>query len=90
MNWSLKFSSSAENSLGNLDRQTKNRIIGYFENQILSLPDPRQKATQLKGKEYTDLWKFRIGDYRVIASINNQELTILLVKIGHRSSVYKR
>ncbi|MDI9349277.1 MAG: type II toxin-antitoxin system RelE/ParE family toxin [Candidatus Symbiobacter sp.] len=90
MVWNLKFSSNAERTLEKLDRQIKRRIIEYFEKSVLTLENPRQKAEQLEGKLYSNFWKFRVGDYRLIDRIIDSELTILVVKLGHRSSIYHR
>jgi len=52
--------------------------------------DPRSLGQALKGERFGEFWKYRVGDYRVIARIEDQRLLILVVRIGHRSAVYKR
>ncbi len=51
--------------------------------------DPRSLGQALKGERFGEFWKYRVGDYRVIARIEDQQLLILVIRIGHRSAVYK-
>ena len=75
---------SAEKSLKNLDRQTKNRIVS----QILSLADDPRPHGCRKVLSETGLWRIRVGDWRIGYEINDGELEISIIRIDHRSSFY--
>ncbi|HLR57126.1 MAG TPA: type II toxin-antitoxin system RelE/ParE family toxin [Beutenbergiaceae bacterium] len=85
MSYRILFDPRAEKELGKLDRRAARRV----EQAIHGLEDePRpQSARPLVGHEH--LWRLRVGDYRVIYSIKNQELYILVVRISHRSRAYR-
>ncbi|MGR6036116.1 MAG: type II toxin-antitoxin system RelE family toxin [Candidatus Nitrosoglobus sp.] len=57
---------------------------------LVHLDDPRSIGEALKGKKRGEFWKYRIGDYRIIASIQDSELLILVLRIGNRREVYKQ
>jgi mRNA-degrading endonuclease RelE of RelBE toxin-antitoxin system len=57
---------------------------------IRPLDDPRSIGAALAGSRLGDFWKYRVGDYRIIASIENDILTVLVVSVGHRRLVYRR
>ena len=56
---------------------------------MAALDDPRSIGEALKGSRLGDFWKYRVGDYRIIASIEDSALRVLVVKVGHRSGVYR-
>jgi mRNA interferase RelE/StbE len=54
------------------------------------MDDPRSLGEALKGSKLGELWKYRVGDYRVIADIQDEVICILVLRIGNRRDVYKR
>ncbi len=54
------------------------------------LDDPRSLGEALKGSELGEFWKYRVGDYRIVASLEDQKLTIYVVRIVNRRDVYRR
>jgi mRNA interferase RelE/StbE len=88
MAWSVEFTDLMEKKLDKLDDETRRRIVRYFRQSVVQHPDPTQLAEPLKG-EYAGLWRFRIGDYRVICDIQKKRLLVLALDLGHRSKVYK-
>ena len=66
------------------------RILAFLHGRIAPLDDPRSIGEALKGSKLGDFWKYRVGDYRVIASIEDGALRILVVRIGNRKEVYKK
>jgi mRNA interferase RelE/StbE len=62
----------------------------FTSRRLAHLDDPRTIGEALKGKKLGEFWKYRIGDYCIIASIQDSELLILVVRIGNRRKVYKR
>jgi mRNA interferase RelE/StbE len=86
--WQVKLKGSAAKSLKSLDTGTKQRI-GRFIDRLIETDNPRSHGKALQGKRYTGLWRYRIGDYRLICQIKDGELIILLLEIGHRKDIYK-
>ena len=89
MAWSIKIRRNAERQLERLDPQVSRRILRFLNERIAPLDDPRSIGDALKGTELGDLWKFRVGDYRIIASIEDKLVRILVVRIGNRREVYR-
>lgn len=86
----VEFAVGAAKQLRKLDRQAAERILSFLQNRIAPLGDPRDIGEALHGNELGHLWKYRVGDYRIIASIEDAVATILVVRIGHRREVYRR
>ena len=89
MAWSIKFDRKAEQDLDKLDPQVARRINRFLFERVAHLDDPRSIGDALKGTELGDLWKYRVGDYRIIASIEDKIVCILVVRIGNRREVYR-
>jgi mRNA interferase RelE/StbE len=89
MTWKLELSTLAEKNLDQLDRQIARRILIFLHTRIAQLDDPRSIGEALKGSRLGEFWKYRVGDYRVIASIEDGALKILVVRIGSRREVYR-
>ena len=83
----IRFSSHSLKQLKRLDKHIARRIIGFIEDKIALLDDPRQIGKPLQG-QFVNLWRYRVGDYRVIVEIQDDELIIQVIKIGHRKDVY--
>lgn len=89
MVWKVELSSQALKALGQLDAQVACRILTFLHDRVASLEDPRSIGETLKGSRLGEFWKYRIGDYRVISSIEDSALRILVVKVGNRREVYR-
>lgn len=88
MVWRIEFHPDAARELGRLDRTTAARIVRTLETRIATLDDPRTLGAALRG-EHAGYWRYRIGDYRVVARIEDGRITILIVRVGHRREVYR-
>jgi mRNA interferase RelE/StbE len=86
--WTIEFLPEVEKDLRRIGKAKAKRIIATLEDRIAKLDDPRQLGSALTG-ELSGLWRWRIGDYRVIARIEDERVTILVVRVGHRSEVYR-
>lgn len=86
MDWSINFTEKARKQLKKLDKEVNSRIIKYLETRIKK--NPRSFGSRLLG-ELSDFWRYRVGDYRVIVSIEDNELIVLVIDVEHRSKVYK-
>lgn len=89
MAWRIEFDTAAQKELGRLDPQTARRILRFLKERVAPGADPRSLGQALKGERFGEFWKYRVGDHRVIARIEDQRLVILVVRVGHRSAVYK-
>ncbi len=83
----IRFSAHALKQLKKLDRQIAKRVIDFLENKVTGIEDPRQMGKSLQG-QLVNLWRYRVGDYRVIVEIKDEELIIQIIKIGHRKDIY--
>lgn len=90
MAWLIKFSKSAEKELAHLDKPVAQRIYDFLETRVSVLDDPRSIGEALTGSRFGELWKYRQGDYRIVVSIEDDVVQILVVKVGHRREVYRR
>lgn len=90
MKWKIELSTLARKNLGDLDKQIAKRILRFLHDRITKLENPRDVGDALKGPKLGIFWKYRVGDYRIIADIQDRELIILVVRIGNRREVYKR
>lgn len=89
MAWLIKFDDAALKELAKLDRQTAQRIAAFLRERVAVLDDPRSIGEALKSAKLGDLWKYRVGDYRIISNIEDGVLRIVVVKIGNRREVYR-
>ena len=88
MNWTIEYTRTAETQLRKLDRQVARRILDYLDDNIATLENPRSRGKVLSGP-LGELWRYRVGDYRVICEIQDKVMRILVVEAGHRRHVYK-
>jgi len=89
MAWTVEFDPSAEKELDKLDHQQAKRILKFLFERVSYLDDPRSIGEALKGSRFNNLWKYRVGDYRIITSLEDNIARILVVKIGDRKEVYR-
>ena len=87
--WTIEFAEGAARQLRKLDRIVARRIIAFLRERVSTAADPRSLGEALKGDELGRFWKYRVGDYRVIAEIRDREIRIVVVRLGHRSAVYR-
>ncbi len=89
MAWRIEFHPQAEKDLSGLDREIARRILRFLRERVAPLEDPRSLGEALKGPELGRFWKYRVGDYRLICHIQDQQITILMMGVGHRRDVYR-
>jgi mRNA interferase RelE/StbE len=90
MAWRIEFDPAARKELDKLDRLIARRILTFLGDRLAPLEDPRSLGEALKGSQLGALWKYRVGDYRIIADIQDGTVCILIVRIGNRREVYRR
>ena len=89
MAWTIEFERAAERELDKLNPQIARRILSFLHDRIAPLDDPRSIGEALKGAKLGTFWKYRVGDYRIIANIEDYEIKILVLTIGNRREIYR-
>lgn len=84
--WKIQFSKKALKEIKSMDTPVQRRIFRFLD-RLIENPNPRDLGEALTGrlKEY---WKYRTGDYRMMVKIEDNILTIMVLKVGHRREVY--
>jgi mRNA interferase RelE/StbE len=85
----IEFLPQAERELEKLDPQDARRISRFLFERVAKLENPRSIGEALHGPQFGELWKYRVGDYRLICKIADACLVVLVVRIGHRREVYR-
>jgi mRNA interferase RelE/StbE len=88
MAWKIEFAASAEKELAKLDNVVIRRILSFLHERLAKADNPRSLGKALTGP-LGDFWKYRVGDYRVVCDIRDRQIMILVVRVRHRSKVYR-
>ncbi|WP_022797299.1 MULTISPECIES: type II toxin-antitoxin system RelE family toxin [Lactobacillales] len=88
MKYDLVYEKKAVKSLKKLDKGQQRMIAAWIEKNLVETDDPRRHGKALKG-ELKDYWRYRVGNYRLLADINDDEIKIIIVHIGHRREIYR-
>lgn len=86
MAYELRYSATAAKQLKKLDRAVASRVMDYLEGAA-ALDDPTARGKNLTG-DYSGIWRYRVGDYRVLCNISKTTLVILALEVSHRSRSY--
>ncbi len=89
MVWAIEFDEAAKKELAKLDRQVAQRLLDFLTQRVISLKDPRSVGQALKGSKLGEFWKYRVGDFRIIANIQDQKMIILVLRVGNRREIYR-
>ena len=87
MKWKVSISTQAEKELRKLDRQDRELILSYLETRLEGCASPRQYGEALK-QNLAGYWRYRIGKYRILCELVDEVVTVYVIKIEHRRSVY--
>lgn len=85
MTYRIRFTPKASKQIGRLDKPVARRIRLYLER--LDRQNPRLVGKPLSGE--SGFWRYRVGDYRLLVSIQDDELLVLVVDVDHRRQVYR-
>lgn len=88
MAWTVEVSDFAERQLRKLDRPVRDRLLGYLDDRIEGCKNPRHFGEPLKG-EMAGLWRYRVGDYRIICKLEDKRLVVVALAVGHRREIYR-
>ena len=88
MRYRVEFTKGALKDLKKLDRHTAALILGWIRKNLEGCEDPRGHGKGLTANR-SGQWRYRVGDYRILADIEDNKITILVLNIGHRRNIYK-
>ena len=83
----MKYDMTAMNTIKKMDSSTSKLIRTWIEKNLMNTENPRIKGKALTG-DLKGLWRYRVGDYRILAEIQDTKIVILILDIGHRSKIY--
>lgn len=86
MSYAIRVTPAAQKQIKKLDPQTARRIRRFLESTLQVIDNPRSIGKPLISQEF---WRYRVGDYRILASIDDGELVILVVALAHRRDIYR-
>ncbi|NBO11073.1 MAG: type II toxin-antitoxin system RelE/ParE family toxin [Methylophilaceae bacterium] len=89
MTWAINYTESALRQLKKLDKSIALRVLDYMDERVATLDDPRTLGKSLVGPKLGAYWRYRVGDIRVICSIQDGEMCVLVVELGNRREVYR-
>ncbi|MGN0450358.1 MAG: type II toxin-antitoxin system RelE/ParE family toxin [Ruminococcus sp.] len=87
MKYKVEYTAQAVKQLKKLDKHTAALIYGWIDKNLVDCANPRLHGKGLTANK-SGQWRYRIGDYRLIAEIQDEKITILLLNIGHRREIY--
>jgi len=88
--WTIRITETAVNQSRKLRADANRQIHDYLRDRVAPLQDPRQLGKPLRFSAQPSLWRYRVGTYRILCEIRDDELLVLVIKVGHRRSVYRR
>ena len=89
MPWVIEFTETAIKQLDKLEKPVWLRLRKFLSERVAKLEDPRSIGEALHGPKLGEFWKYRVGDYRLICSIEDSRFVVLVVRIGNRREVYR-
>ncbi len=89
MKYTITFEKKADKQLGKIDKTQQRIIVNWIIKNLEDTDDPRRFGKVLKDN-FANYWRYRVGDYRIIAEINDKDIKIIIIEIGHRKEIYKQ
>jgi mRNA interferase RelE/StbE len=86
--WRVEFDRAAARDLRKLGIDAERRVLSYLRTRIAGSGDPRRFGQPLTG-DLQGFWRYRVGDYRIVAAIEDDRFVVLVVTVGHRREVYR-
>jgi mRNA interferase RelE/StbE len=86
--WTVEYLSATRKQLKRLDPKMRDRIVRFMRERIIEPGDPYAVGSALTG-EWAGHWRYRVADHRVICKLWDEKLVVMVVKVGHRSDVYR-
>ncbi|HEV2717246.1 MAG TPA: type II toxin-antitoxin system RelE/ParE family toxin [Terriglobales bacterium] len=89
MAWTIEVSRTAEKQIKKLDRVAQSAIVRFLRDRLKRAENPRQFGKPLHGDK-DGLWRYRVGDCRLICDIQDERVVVLVLTVGHRKNIYRR
>jgi len=86
--WKIAITKTATKQLEKLDRTMQKRITAFLKEKIEASNNPRKLGKALQGNKHK-LWRYRVGNYRLICNVEDKTITVLVLAVGHRKEVYR-
>ncbi len=90
MVWTVEIDAAAAKELRKLDPPIARRIVAFLRQSLAPLENPRTIGEALHGDALGEYWKYRLGDYRIVARIVDRRVVVIVVRIGHRRDVHRK
>ena len=94
MDWRIEFDAGALKDLHALDKQVARRVMRFLRERLAKMEDPRGLGKPLRsptsGPGAAPLWRYRVGDWRIVVRIEDEVLRVLVLRVAHRREVYRR
>ena len=87
MSYRVEYTGKALKQLKKMDRKIASLIIAFIEDKLLDCKNPRLYGKALRG-DSKDVWRYRVGSYRILAKIEDEAVIITVVEVGHRKEIY--
>lgn len=88
MVWTIEIIRTAEKQIKKLDALSQKSIVRFLRERLKSAENPRQWGKPLHGDK-RGLWRYRVGDYRLICDIQDERITVLVLEVAHRKDIYR-
>lgn len=89
MTYQVVYDKKAIKSLSKIDRGQQNIILAWVEKNLVNTDNPKKYGKVLKGN-LNEYWRYRVGNYRILADINENEIKIIIFNLGHRKDIYTK
>jgi mRNA interferase RelE/StbE len=86
--WKIEIARTAEKQIKKLDRVAQASIVGFLRKKVQPADDARQWGKALHGAK-RGLWRYRVGDYRLVCDIQDEKIMVLVLEVGHRKDVHR-
>jgi mRNA interferase RelE/StbE len=87
-NWRIEITRTAEKQITKLNHTAQKSIQSFLRERLMPAENPRRWGKPLHG-EKQGLWRYRVGDYRLICDIQDDRVIVLVLEVGHRKDVYR-
>ena len=89
MGWKIELDREAVRDLAKFDQPTARRVLAFLHGRVAALDDPRRIGKALKGSKMGEFWRYRVGNFRIVAHIEDDVFRVLVIRIARRDKVYR-